>query len=158
MQGQWSSLLPAPDLPITYTHTPQCFTHSPWAHSWQLRDPRELNPHTLQGRKKCPRHPGVTAQTPEPLLSIWGALWGKEVGVQVEWAAVTLQCGRFILPSLVPSLASPLQAQLRGSYPHSGPPQSPILAGPILPRGALEPDLFTFAFQGFLSTSIISCT
>ena len=138
MQGQWSSLLPAPDLPITYTHThtcahtPQCFTHSPWAHSWQLRDLRELNPHTLQGRKKCPQHLGVTAQTPEPLLSIWGALWGKEVGVQMEWAAVTLQHGKFILPSLVQSLASPLhhRPSSEGPIPALDPHRVLFLQGP----------------------------
>ena len=62
------------------------------------------------------------------------------------------------LPGTESSQPSSPQAQLRGSYPRSGPPQSPILAGPILPRGALKPDLFTFAFQGFLSTSIVSCT
>lgn len=106
----------------------------------------------------------------------------------MEWAAVTLQHGKFILTSLVQSLASPVhrrsssegpipssltstgswylessqpcspQAQLRGSYPAPLDLYKVLFLSSILPRGALEPDLFMLAFQGFLRTSIISYT
>ena len=123
MQRQWSSLLPTPDLPITRTHTPQCFTHSPWAHIWQLRDPRELNSHTLQGGKKCPPTPGGHCPGPQAFLfNLEGPGRGEGGGSLVEWAAVTLQHGRLILTCLVPSLASPVHHR-----PSSGGPIPPPL-------------------------------
>lgn len=84
MQGQWS-LLPTPTSP-THTHTHAHTHHSasplPLGYSWQLRDPRELNSHTLQGGNKCPRTPGGHCPgSPSLSFNLEGPGWGEGGGV-----------------------------------------------------------------------------